>query len=85
VAQLEQALRAAARGLAATVQLIGDLGIPPPPVARAVQATADAVLSSLPPHPTDPAVLTVLATDDRAVPDFQRAVADSARPDAIRA
>jgi hypothetical protein len=82
VGRLEQALRdAAARGLAVTVQLIGDLGTPPPSVARAVQATVDAVLSALPPHQ---AVLTVLAVGDdielylifsaplRAVPDVTR-------------
>jgi hypothetical protein len=65
VARLEQALQAAAaRGLPVTVQLIGDLGIPPPPIARAVQGTVDAVLSALPPYPADPAVLTVLAAGD---------------------
>jgi hypothetical protein len=62
VAGLEQALRAARnRGLPVTVQLIGDPGTPPPPVARAVLATVDAVLSALPPHQ---AVLTVLAAGD---------------------
>ena len=62
VARLEQALRAAgARGLPVTVQLIGDPGTPQPPVARAVLAAVDAVLSALPPHQ---AVLTVLATGD---------------------
>jgi hypothetical protein len=62
VARLEQALRAAgARGLPVTVQLIGDPGTPQPPVARAVLAAVDAVLSALPPLQ---AVLTVLATGD---------------------
>jgi hypothetical protein len=62
VAGLEQALRAAReRGLPVTVQLIGDPGTPPPPVARAALATVDAVLSALPPHQ---AVLTVLAAGD---------------------
>ena len=82
VARLEQALRdAAARGLPVTIQLIGDLGTPPPAIARAVQSTVDAVLRSLPPHQ---AVLTVLAAGDdielylifsapiRAAPDLTR-------------
>ena len=82
VARLEQALRdAAARGLPVTIQLIGDLGTPPPAIARAVQATVDAVLRALPPHQ---AVLTVLAAGDdielylifsapiRATPDLTR-------------
>jgi hypothetical protein len=82
VATLEQPLRAAgARGLPVTIQLIGDPGTPPPPVARAVLATVDAVLSALPPHQV---VLTVLAADDdielyltfgallRAAPDLTR-------------
>ena len=81
MALLDQALRApAARGLPVTVQLIGDPGTPPPPVARAVLATVDAVLSALPPHQ---AVLTALAGDDvelyltfaaplRAMPDLTR-------------
>ena len=81
-AGLELALRpAAARGLLVTVQLIGDLGSPPPPVVRAVQATLDAVLGALPPHQ---AVLTVLAAGQdielylifgaplRATPDLTR-------------
>ena len=82
VATLEQGLRAqAARGLPVTVQLIGDPGTPGPPVARAVLATVDAVLSALPPHQV---VLTVVAAGDdaelyltfgmplRAVPDLAR-------------
>jgi hypothetical protein len=82
VAGLEQVLRAAgARGRPVTVQLIGDPGTPPPPVARAVRATVDAVLSVLPPYQ---AVLTVLAAGDdvelyltfdaplRAAPDLTR-------------
>jgi hypothetical protein len=44
-----------------TVQFIGDPGTPPPPVARAVLETVDAVLGALPPHQ---AVLTVLADGD---------------------
>jgi hypothetical protein len=82
VARLEQALRdAATRGLPVTIQLIGDLGTPPPSIARAVQATVNAVLQVLPPHQ---AVLTVLAAGDdielylifsasmHAVPDLTR-------------
>ena len=49
----------AARGLPVTVQVIGDPGTPPPPVARAVLAAVDAVLSALPPHQV---MLTVLAS-----------------------
>ena len=64
-----------------TVQFIGDPGTPPPPVARAVLATVEAVLSALPPHQ---AALTVLADGDdielylifsaplRATPDLTR-------------
>ena len=44
-----------------TVQLIGDPGTPAPPVARALAATVDAVLSALPPHQV---TLTVLAAGD---------------------
>jgi hypothetical protein len=82
MAGLERALRAAAgRGLPVTVQAIGDLGTPQPPVARAVLAAVDAVLGALPPHQ---AVLTVLAAGDdielyltfsaplRAAPDVTR-------------
>jgi hypothetical protein len=62
VAVLDPALRAAAaREVLVTVQLIGDPGTPRPPVARALLATVDAVLSALPPHR---AMLTVLAPDD---------------------
>jgi hypothetical protein len=62
VAGLEPALRAArARGLLVDVQLIGDPGMPPPEVARAVLATVDAVISVLPPHQV---TLTVLASGD---------------------
>jgi len=62
LATLQPTLRAAgARGLPVTVQFIGDPGTPPPPVARAVLATVDAVLGALPPHQ---AVLTVLADGD---------------------
>ena len=62
LATLQPTLRAAgARGLPVTVQFIGDPGTPPPPVARAVLATVDAVLGALLPHQ---AVLTVLADGD---------------------
>jgi hypothetical protein len=62
VAGLGPALRAAReRGLPVTAQLIGDPGTAPPPVARAVLATVDAVLTGLPPQP---ATLTVLASGD---------------------
>jgi hypothetical protein len=82
VAGLEPALRAAAaRQLPVAVQVIGDPGTPPPPVARAVLAAVDAVFSALPPHQV---ILTVLASGDdvelyltfsaplRAVPDLTR-------------
>jgi hypothetical protein len=82
LATLQPTLRAAgARGLPVTVQFIGDPGTPPPPVARAVLATVDAVLAALPPHQ---AALTVLADGDdielylifsaplRATPDLTR-------------
>lgn len=81
-AVIEPAVRAAAaRGLPVTVQLIGDQGAMRPPVARAVLAAVDVVLSALPPHQV---VLTVLATGDetelylafeaplRAAPDLAR-------------
>jgi fructose-specific component phosphotransferase system IIB-like protein len=62
VAWLGPALRAAAaRGLPVTVQLIGDPGTPGLPVARALLATVDAVLSALPPHHV---TLTVIAHGD---------------------
>jgi hypothetical protein len=62
MAGLEPELRAAAaRQVHLTVQLIGDPGTPPPPVARALRATFDAVLSVLPPQR---AMLTVLAPGD---------------------
>jgi len=61
-AALEPALAAAAaRELPVTVQLIGDPGTPPPPVARAALATVDTVLGALPP---DQVTLTVLASGD---------------------
>jgi hypothetical protein len=82
MAGLERTLRSAAeRGLPVTVQAIGDLGSPRPPVAGAVLATVEAVLGELPPRP---AVLTALAAGDdvelyltfsapmRAVPDVMR-------------
>jgi hypothetical protein len=50
---------AAARELPMAVQLIGDPGTPPPPVARAVLATVDAVISALPPGQV---MLTVLGS-----------------------
>ncbi|HEY5017158.1 MAG TPA: hypothetical protein VII59_10300 [Streptosporangiaceae bacterium] len=59
---LEPTLRAAReRGLLVTVQLVGDPGPASPPVARAVQATLDAVLRSLPPQQV---TLTVLGVGD---------------------
>ena len=86
VAGLEPTLRAAAaREVPVAVQVIGDPGTPPPPVARAVLATVDAVLSALPPQQ---AVLTVLASGDdielyltfsgplRAAPDLTRSGLD---------
>jgi hypothetical protein len=82
VAGIEPALRAAAaRGLPVTVQMVGDPGTVQPPLARAVLATMDAVISALPPHQV---VLTVLASGDdvemyltfgapvRAMPDLTR-------------
>ncbi len=63
-AALEPALRAAAaRGLLVSVQVIGDPGVPPPDVARAVLATVDAELGALPPHQV---TLTVLAPGEEA-------------------
>lgn len=60
VAWLEPALRAAAaRGVPVTVQMIGGTGTVRPPVARAVQAAMDAVVSALPPHQV---MLTVIAS-----------------------
>ena len=86
VAGLEPALRAAAaREVPVTVQLIGDPGTPRPPVARALLATVDAVLSALEPQQV---MLTVLAAGDdvelyltfggpvRAVPDLTRSGLD---------
>lgn len=49
------------RGLLVTVQLVGDPGPAPPPLARAVLATVDAVLRALPPQPV---TLTVLGVGD---------------------
>jgi hypothetical protein len=82
MAGLAPTLRAAqARGLLVNVQMIGDPGTSPPPVARAVMATVDAVISELPPHQV---ILTVLASGDdvelyltfgeplRTVPDLTR-------------
>jgi hypothetical protein len=61
-AGLKPALRAAReRGLLVDVQLIGDPGTPPPRLARAVQATVEAVLDALPPQQ---ATLTILADGD---------------------
>jgi hypothetical protein len=40
------------------VQVIGDPGVPPPDVARALLATVDAVLGAIPPHQV---MLTVIA------------------------
>jgi hypothetical protein len=61
VAGLEHVLRAAAPELPMPVQVIGDPGTPQPPVARAVMAVVDAVISALPPHHV---MLTVLAYGD---------------------
>ena len=61
VAGLERVLRAAARELPVPVQVIGDPGTPQPPVARAVLAVVEAVISALPPHQV---MLTVLASGD---------------------
>ena len=59
---LEPTLRAAReRGLLVTVQLVGDPGPASAPVARAVRATLDAVLQSLPPQQV---TLTVLGVGD---------------------
>jgi hypothetical protein len=51
------------RGLAVTVQLVGDPGPTPPAVARATVATVGAVLAALPPQPV---TLTVLAVGEDA-------------------
>ena len=60
--RLEPALQAAReRGLLVTVQLIGDPGKVPGPIAGAVLTAVDAVLSRLPP---DHVTLTVLAAGD---------------------
>jgi hypothetical protein len=90
MAGLEPALRAAAaRDLPVAVQVIGDPGTPPPPVARAVLAAVDAVISALPPHQL---MLTVLASGDdvelyltfsaplRTVPDLTRPGPDLPAP-----
>jgi hypothetical protein len=59
---LDPALRAARdRGLEVTVQFIGDPGAPPAPVGRALLATVDAVMSTLPPTRV---MLTTLASVD---------------------
>jgi hypothetical protein len=61
-AGLEPTLRAAReRGLLVDVQLIGDAGTPPPRLARAAQATLDAMLGALPPHQV---TLTIIADGD---------------------
>jgi hypothetical protein len=49
------------RGLAVTIQLIGDPGVTSPQVTRALAATVDAVMRELPPQQV---MLTVLAHDD---------------------
>jgi len=60
VAVLGPALRAAeARGLQANVQVIGDPGVPPPDVARAVLAAVDGVLGVL--APQDQVMVTIIA------------------------
>jgi hypothetical protein len=59
---LETALETAReRGLLVTVQLVGDPGPAPPPLARAILATVDAMLRALPPQQV---TLTVLAAGD---------------------
>jgi hypothetical protein len=64
MAELGPVLRAAAaRGLPVTVQMIGDPGTVQPPVARAILAAVDAVISVLPPQQ---AMLTVLVSGDDA-------------------
>lgn len=81
-AALEPALRAAAaRELPVTVQVIGDPGAPPPPVARAALATVDAVLRVLPP---DQVTLTVLASGDDVEIYLTFGVPPRARPDLAR-
>jgi hypothetical protein len=99
-AGLEPALRAAReRGFLVDVQLIGDAGTPPPPpVARTLLATVDAVLGALVPQQV---TLTVLAHDDgmqgedvelyltfaappRSLPDVTRFARDNALPAAAR-
>jgi hypothetical protein len=69
-AGLEPTLRAAReRGLLVDVQLIGDAGTPPPRLARAAQATLDAILGALPPHQV---TLTIIADgDDRRGSDVE--------------
>lgn len=60
LAELEPALRsAAARGLTAEVQVVGDPGLPSREVASATLAVVDGVLRALPPHPV---TVTVLAS-----------------------
>jgi hypothetical protein len=64
MAVLQPAVQAAAgRGLLVNVQVIGDPGVPPPDVAHAVLATADAVLGALPPHQV---MLTIVAAGEEA-------------------
>lgn len=82
VAGLEPALQAAkTRGLLVHVQVLGEPGIPEPPVAQAILAAVDAVISALPPQQV---VLTVMASGDgvelymtfgeppRVIPDVAR-------------
>jgi hypothetical protein len=76
-AGLEPVLLAAReRGMPVDVQVIGDPGAPPPPLARALASTVGAVLGALPPHQV---TLTVLAADgafssgDRSGADLNRA------------
>jgi hypothetical protein len=82
MARLEPALRAAAaRGLPVAIQVIGDPGTVQPPVARAVLATVDAVISALPPHQI---MLTVLASGDDAELYLTFGVPLRAAPDLTR-
>jgi hypothetical protein len=82
VAGLEQVLRTAVSPeWPMPVQVIGDPGTPRPPVARAVLAAVEAVISALPPHQV---MVTVLVSGDdvelylifdvplRAAPDLTR-------------
>jgi hypothetical protein len=82
VSGLEPVLRAAtARELLVTVQLIGDPGTVQPPVAQAVLAAVDAVISALAPQQV---ALTVLASDDDVELYLTFAVPPGVVPDPTR-